>query len=81
MSKVIPFPDTRAQRESVQEQAGLWLARLSDGIHTADVSAYAGRMVRLVGGGIFRRRRLTLRFPHAGVRIYAFSFTTSCMEA
>lgn len=32
MSKVIPFPDTRAQRESVQEQAGLWLARLSEGI-------------------------------------------------
>ena len=40
-----------------------------------------GRMVRLVSGGIFRRRRLTLRFPAAGVRVYAFSFTTSCLEA
>jgi thiol-disulfide isomerase/thioredoxin len=37
-----------------------------------------GRMVRLVGGGIFRRRRLTLRFPQAGVRVYAFSFTSAC---
>jgi hypothetical protein len=37
-----------------------------------------GRMVRLVGGGTFRRRRLTLRFPQPGVRVYAFSFTTSC---
>jgi thiol-disulfide isomerase/thioredoxin len=37
-----------------------------------------GRMVRLVGGGTFRRRRLTLRFPQAGVQVYAFSFTTSC---
>ena len=40
-----------------------------------------GRMVRLVGGGIFRHRRLTLRFPQAGVRVYAFSFTTSCRES
>ncbi|HYU31527.1 MAG TPA: redoxin domain-containing protein [Thermoanaerobaculia bacterium] len=37
-----------------------------------------GRMVRLVAGGTFRRRRLTLRFPQAGVRVYAFSFTTVC---
>jgi thiol-disulfide isomerase/thioredoxin len=39
----------------------------------------SGRMVRLVGGGRFRRRRLTLRFRQAGVRVYAFSFTTSCV--
>ena len=37
-----------------------------------------GRMVRLVGGKAFRRRRLTLRFSQAGTQIYAFSFTTSC---
>jgi thiol-disulfide isomerase/thioredoxin len=37
-----------------------------------------GRMVRLIGGGEFRRRRLTLRFPSPGVRLYAFSFT-SCV--
>jgi len=40
-----------------------------------------GRMVRLVGGGTFRRRRLTLRFPRAGTRVYTFSFTTSCVES
>ena len=39
-----------------------------------------GQMVRMVSGGIFRRRRLTLRFSQAGIRVYAFSFTTSCME-
>lgn len=39
-----------------------------------------GQMVRLVSGGSFRRRRLALRFPQAGVRVYAFSFTTSCVE-
>ncbi len=37
-----------------------------------------GRMVRLVGGGVFRRRRVMLRFPQVGVRVYAFSFSTSC---
>jgi len=36
------------------------------------------RMVRLIAGGIFRRRRLTLRFPSPGARLYAFSFT-SCV--
>lgn len=40
-----------------------------------------GRMVRLVSGGIFRRRRLTLRFPREGTRVYSFSFTTSCQQA
>jgi hypothetical protein len=40
-----------------------------------------GRMVRLVGGGVFRRRRLTLRFPEPGVRVYAFSFSTACAPA
>jgi thiol-disulfide isomerase/thioredoxin len=39
-----------------------------------------GRMVRLIGGGTFRRRRLTLRFLAPGIRIYAFSFT-SCVQA
>jgi thiol-disulfide isomerase/thioredoxin len=39
-----------------------------------------GRMVRLIGGGTFRRRRLTLRFLSPGIRIYAFSFT-SCVQA
>jgi thiol-disulfide isomerase/thioredoxin len=34
------------------------------------------RMVRLVGSGVFRRRRLTLRFPRAGTRAYVFSFET-----
>lgn len=37
-----------------------------------------GRMVRLVAGGLFRQRRLTLRFPEPGVRVYAFSFSTAC---
>jgi len=39
-----------------------------------------GRMVRLIGGGEFRRRRLTLRFVTPGARLYAFSFT-SCVTA
>jgi thiol-disulfide isomerase/thioredoxin len=39
-----------------------------------------GRMVRLIGGGEFRRRRLTLRFSIPGTRLYAFSFT-SCVTA
>ena len=34
------------------------------------------RLVRLVASGTFRRRRLVLRFPRAGVRAYAFSFET-----
>jgi thiol-disulfide isomerase/thioredoxin len=34
------------------------------------------RLVRLVASGTFRRRRLVLRFPQAGVRAYAFSFET-----
>ncbi|HET9678155.1 MAG TPA: redoxin domain-containing protein [Solirubrobacterales bacterium] len=34
------------------------------------------RLVRLVASGVFRRRRLVLRFPRAGVRAYAFSFET-----
>lgn len=38
------------------------------------------RMVRLIGGGQFRRRRLTLRFLRAGTRLYTFSFT-SCVMA
>lgn len=38
------------------------------------------RMVRLIGGGSFRRRRVTLRCPRPGVRVYTFSFT-SCVEA
>jgi thiol-disulfide isomerase/thioredoxin len=38
-----------------------------------------GRMVRLIGGGEFRRRRLTLRFSTSGSRLYAFSFT-SCVQ-
>lgn len=37
-----------------------------------------GRMVRLVAGGLFLQRRLTLRFPEPGVRVYAFSFSTAC---
>lgn len=37
------------------------------------------RMVRLVGGGDFRRRRVTLRFPRPGARVYTFSFT-SCVQ-
>jgi thiol-disulfide isomerase/thioredoxin len=37
------------------------------------------RMVRLIGGDTFRRRRLTLRFPRPGTRLYAFSFT-SCVQ-
>jgi len=39
-----------------------------------------GRMVRLIGGGAFRHRRLTLRFESAGIRLYAFSFTSACVE-
>ena len=39
-----------------------------------------GRMVRLVAGGVFRQRRLTLRFPEPGVRVYAFSYSTACSE-
>jgi thiol-disulfide isomerase/thioredoxin len=39
-----------------------------------------GRMVRLIGGGLFRTRQLRLRFRAAGVRIYALSFT-SCVAA
>jgi thiol-disulfide isomerase/thioredoxin len=35
-----------------------------------------GRLVRLVDSAEFRRRRLVLRFPRAGVRAYAFSFST-----
>lgn len=35
-----------------------------------------GRLVRLVDSAGFRRRRLVLRFPQAGVRAYAFSFST-----
>jgi thiol-disulfide isomerase/thioredoxin len=35
-----------------------------------------GRLVRLVDAVEFRRRRLVLRFPRAGVRAYAFSFST-----
>jgi thiol-disulfide isomerase/thioredoxin len=38
-----------------------------------------GRMVRLVGGGVFRSRRLTLRFLSSGTRLYAFSFTSACV--
>lgn len=38
-----------------------------------------GRMVRLVAGGVFRQRRLTLRFPEPGVRVYAFSYSTACV--
>jgi thiol-disulfide isomerase/thioredoxin len=38
------------------------------------------RMVQLIGGGRFRRRNLTLRFPRRGTRLYAFSFT-SCITA
>jgi thiol-disulfide isomerase/thioredoxin len=38
------------------------------------------RMVRLIGGGEFRRRRLTLRFSQAGIRLYVFSFT-SCVSS
>ena len=34
------------------------------------------RLVRLVASATFRRRRLVLRFPQAGVRAYAFSFET-----
>lgn len=34
------------------------------------------RLVRLVASGAFRRRRLVLRFPQPGVRVYAFSFET-----
>jgi thiol-disulfide isomerase/thioredoxin len=34
------------------------------------------RLVRLVASDTFRRRRLVLRFPRAGVRAYAFSFET-----
>ena len=36
-------------------------------------------MVRLVGGGVFRSRRLTLRFRSSGIRLYAFSFTSACV--
>lgn len=35
-----------------------------------------GRMVRLIDSPEFRRRHLALRFPRAGVRAYAFSFST-----
>jgi thiol-disulfide isomerase/thioredoxin len=35
-----------------------------------------GRLVRLVDSAEFRRRRLVLRFPRAGARAYAFSFST-----
>ena len=35
-----------------------------------------GRLVRLIDSAEFRRRRLVLRFPRAGVRAYAFSFST-----
>ncbi|HEX4966165.1 MAG TPA: redoxin domain-containing protein [Thermoanaerobaculia bacterium] len=34
------------------------------------------RLVRLVDSPVFRRRHLVLRFPAAGVRGYAFSFST-----
>ena len=34
------------------------------------------RLVRLVDSPLFRRRHLVLRFPQAGVRAYAFSFST-----
>ena len=37
-----------------------------------------GRMVRLVAGGLFRQRRLAVRFLEPGVRVYAFSFSTAC---
>lgn len=37
------------------------------------------RMVYLVGGGDFRQRRINLRFPRPGVRVYTFSFT-SCVQ-
>jgi Thioredoxin like C-terminal domain len=37
-----------------------------------------GRMVRLVTGGVFRQRRLILRFPKPGVQVYAFSYSTAC---
>jgi hypothetical protein len=36
-------------------------------------------MVRLIGGGEFKRRRLILRFTAPGTRLYAFSFT-SCVQ-
>lgn len=39
-----------------------------------------GRMVRLIGGGAFRHRRLTLRFLSPGTRLYAFSFSSACVE-
>jgi thiol-disulfide isomerase/thioredoxin len=38
-----------------------------------------GRMVRLIGGGVFRSRRVTLRFRSSGLRLYAFSFTSACV--
>ncbi|HVR97806.1 MAG TPA: redoxin domain-containing protein [Thermoanaerobaculia bacterium] len=34
------------------------------------------RMIRLVDAAVFRRRRLTLRFPRVGVRAYAVSFSS-----
>lgn len=37
------------------------------------------RMVRLIDSGVFRRRRLALRFPRVGTRAYAFSFATCLM--
>jgi hypothetical protein len=37
-------------------------------------------MVRLMGGGEFRRRHLVLRFPRSGLRAYAFTFDT-CVRA
>lgn len=39
MNKVIPFPAPKAQRESVQEEAGLWLARLAEGLSPAQQDA------------------------------------------